>query len=103
MSSDGGDEPRRDGADLPRKPLSQQVQDCMKSWATEAKELAREGDVEGMEQFGLMAYYGYGTHQSYNVAMRWLEEAASKGSLPAKEFLAEISQKKASSASQSKS
>ena len=60
--------------------LASQIQESMKGWVIEAKEEAMDGDVYYMEQYALMRLYGYGCEQSFNVAIRWYEEAMKKGS-----------------------
>jgi len=66
----------------------------MKEWAQEAKEEALDGEIEGMELFALMAEHGYGLYPSINVALRWYEEAAKKGSQMGKEKVIELRKKK---------
>jgi TPR repeat protein len=85
-----------------QRPLREQVHLCMQKWAREYKQMALQGEVEGMEAFGIMAYKGYGTNQSYNVAIRWLEEAVKKGSPWAKEKLEEVKREKAAKERESK-
>jgi len=57
-----------------RKPLRQQVKECMRNWAEDAREEAQDGVVEGFEAYAEMAIADYGTRETKEQALVWMTQ-----------------------------
>jgi len=57
----------------PRRPLAQQVEECMVSWFQETKREAKSGNWEQMMLLSLLYRDGYGVRANVEEALYWRE------------------------------